>query len=122
MGALDLWELSVLPMLLSNSGTWTRISESSLDMFDELQHMLVRIILHLPVSTPKPILTFDTGLLSMHHRVMATKLNLAYYLGFVETTIWRDKFMLNSYGGAGLGSVKKRQQLANIWVFAMLMS
>ena len=82
MGALDLWELSVLPMLLSNSGTWTRISESSLDMLDELQHMFVRIILHLPVSTPKPILTFDTGLLSMRHRVMAAKLNLSYYLRF----------------------------------------
>ena len=82
VGALDLWELSVLPMLLNNSSTWTRISESSLDMLDDLQHMFVRIILHLPLSTPKPVLTFDTGLLGMLHRVMAAKLNLAYYLRF----------------------------------------
>jgi hypothetical protein len=54
VGALDLWELSALPMLLNNSGTWNRISESSLDMLDELQHMFVRIILQLPVSKPKP--------------------------------------------------------------------
>ena len=49
VGALDLWELSVCPMLLNNSNTWTEISEN------------------LPVSTPKPVLTFDTGLLSMRH-------------------------------------------------------
>jgi hypothetical protein len=79
-GALELWELSVIPMLLNNAGTWTEISESSIEILDELQNMFVRVILHLPVSTPKPVLTFDTGLLSMRHRIMSAKLNLAHYL------------------------------------------
>ena len=82
MGALDLWELSVLPMLLNNAGTWTEISDDSIELLEELQNMFVRLLMHLPVSTPKPVLTFDTGLLSMRHRIMAAKLNLAFYLRF----------------------------------------
>ena len=80
VGALVLWEMSVCPMLLNNSSTWTQISESSIEQLEELQNMFVRVILHLPVSTPKPVLTFDTGLLSMRHRIMSAKLNFAHYL------------------------------------------
>ena len=82
MGALDFWKLSVLPMLLNNTGTWTEISDDSIELLEELQNMFVRSLMHLPVSTPKPVLTFDTGLLSMRHRIMASKLNLAFYLRF----------------------------------------
>ena len=81
-GALDLWEMSVLPMLLNNAGTWTEISDESVNLLEELQNMFVRVIMHLPISTPKPVLTFDTGLLSMRHRIMAAKLNLAFFLRF----------------------------------------
>ena len=80
VGALDLWEMSVCPMLLNNCSTWTQISESSIEQLEELQNMFVRVLLHLPVSTPKPVLTFDTGLLSMRHRIMSAKLNFAHYL------------------------------------------
>ena len=80
VGALVLWEMSVCPMLLNNSNTWTQISESSIEQLEELQNMFVRVLLHLPVSTPKPVLTFDTGLLSMRHRIMSAKLNFAHYL------------------------------------------
>ena len=41
VGVLDRWELWVLPMLLNNSGTWIKRNESTLDMLDELQHMIV---------------------------------------------------------------------------------
>ena len=41
VGALDRWELWALPMLLNNLGTWTKRSKSTLDMLDELQHMIV---------------------------------------------------------------------------------
>ena len=67
-------------MLLNNSNTWTQISDSSIEQLEELQNMFVRVLLHLPVSTPKPVLTFDTGLLSMRHRIMSAKLNFAHYL------------------------------------------
>ena len=82
MGALDLWELSVLPILLNNSSIWTQISDDSIELFEELQNMFVRLLMHLPISTPKPVLTLDTGLLSMSHGIMAAKLNLAFYLRF----------------------------------------
>jgi hypothetical protein len=78
IGALDLWEFSVIPM--NNAGTWTQISESSIELLEELQNMFVRLLMHLPVSTPKPVLTFNTGLLSMRQSIMAAKLKLSYYL------------------------------------------
>ena len=81
-GALDLWEFCVIPMALNSAGTWTDTSEKSINILENLQNMFVRLILHLPDSTPKPVLTFDTGLLSMRHRIMAAKLNLAYYFLF----------------------------------------
>ena len=34
MGALDLWELSVLPMLLNNAGTWTQISDDTIELLE----------------------------------------------------------------------------------------
>ena len=38
-GALDLWEMSVLPMLLNNADTWTEISDESINLLEELQNM-----------------------------------------------------------------------------------
>ena len=104
MGALDLWELSVLPMLLNNAGTWTEISEDSIELLEELQNMFVRLLMHLPVSTPKHVLIFVTGLLSMRHRIMDSKLNLAFYLRFCgEGHLSRQVYTVSRYGGAGLG-------------------
>ena len=49
--AWDLWNLVVVPSLLSNCGIWTEISV--MDELDELQNTFIRRVLQVPVSTPK---------------------------------------------------------------------
>ena len=72
--------MSQFPILLNNAGTWTTICDESINILEELQNMFVRLIMHLPISMPKPVLTFDTGLLSMRYRIMAAKFNLSFFL------------------------------------------
>ena len=78
--AIDLWELAILPSLLNNAGTWTDIDEDTLDRLEELQLFYVRLILRVPVSTPKALLRSETGLLSMSHRIDKEKLMLVQHL------------------------------------------
>ena len=51
VGALDLWEMSMIQMLPNNSGTWTQISESS------IEHVCKNYITSDRIN-PKPVLTF----------------------------------------------------------------
>ena len=101
VGAFDLWELSVIPMLLNNAGTWTEISEVSIEMLENLQNLFVRLLMHLPLSTPKPVLTFDTGLLSMRHRIMRI------ISGLATQSTWLPRCTVSRCGMAGQGSARR---------------
>ena len=54
---LNLWEMAVIPMLLTNADTWHDISDNTVDKIDDLQNMLIRNLLQTPRSTPKPALS-----------------------------------------------------------------
>ena len=69
MGALDLWEASVLPALMYNSETWVEITAKSIENLEEIQNYFVRFVLQVPLSTPKPALLSETGLISMEIRI-----------------------------------------------------
>ena len=53
VGAFDLWELSVIPMLLNNAGTWTEISEESIEMLENLQNFACEVINAPPLINTK---------------------------------------------------------------------
>ena len=80
MVAIDLWELAILPSLLNNAGTWTDMDEETVERLEELQLFYIRLILRVPVSTPKPLLRSETGLISMKHRVEKEKLMLVHHI------------------------------------------
>ena len=84
MVAIDLWELAILPSLINNAGTWTDMSKEAEEKLEERQLYYVRLILHVPVSTPKIPLRWETGLLSMKHRVEREKLMLVHHLKQME--------------------------------------
>ena len=75
-GAIDLWEICIVPSLLSNCGVWTEISENSEKECEDLQSMFVRSLFHLPASSPIPALRGLTGMLSMKARIWEEKLTL----------------------------------------------
>ena len=80
MGAWDLWHAAILPSLLANCGTWTELPEKAIEMCDELQNLFIRIMLEVPVSTPKVALRVETGMLGMKQRIWIEKLNLAQFI------------------------------------------
>ena len=76
MGALDLWNLAVVPSLLNNCSTWIGMTSRQEQKLEQLQEQFIRLMMEVPVSTPKVALRAETGLLSMKHRVWGEKLNL----------------------------------------------
>jgi hypothetical protein len=74
--AIDLYESCIVSSLMSNSGTWTEISEQEIKMLDEQQETFVRVLLQLPRSTPKASLRAALGLLGMSWRVKENKVLL----------------------------------------------
>ena len=76
MGAWDLWNLAVVPSLINNCSTWIGITTNMEDKLETLQEKYIRLMLEVPVSTPKVALRAETGLLSMKHRIWYEKVNL----------------------------------------------
>ena len=76
MSAWDLWNLAIIPSLLSNCGIWTEIDAISVQKLEEMQDAFVRRILQVPVSTPKVSLRSETGLLSMKLRIWGEKIKM----------------------------------------------
>ena len=74
------WEVAVIPMLLNNAGTWNNINEKSIRKLNNLQNLLIRNIFATPRSTPTPALCWDTGLLTMQHKIELKQLNLLYHI------------------------------------------
>ena len=80
MGAWDLWNSAILPSLLSNCSTWTELPTKAVDFCEELQNLFIRIILQVPVSTPKVALRVETGMLGIKQRIWIEKINLALFI------------------------------------------
>ena len=56
------------------------MDESTEERLEELQLFYVRLILQLPVSSPKTALRSETGLMSMKHRVEKEKVMLIHFI------------------------------------------
>ena len=76
MGAWDLWNLAVIPSLLNNCSTWIGMNTRMEDKLEAIQEGYLRLMLEVPISTPKVALRAETGMLSMKHRVWEQKINL----------------------------------------------
>ena len=76
MGAWDIWEMSIIPSLLANCGTWVEISQRAIGTLDGLQDLYCSLVYSCPGSTPKPALRGEAGLLDMSHRIYVEKICL----------------------------------------------
>ena len=81
---IDLWELAYLPSLLNNCETWVDLSENSLKMLEDLQHLMYRTLLSVPKSTPTPALCWDMGGTLMRFRVIQKKLGFISHVKNLE--------------------------------------
>ena len=80
MAGIEIWEVSVIPFLLFNSGVWGEIPKRGIDMLDNLQYTFYRYLLATPRSTPSPALLWETGGLTMKCRVDLRKLTFYHHL------------------------------------------
>ena len=77
---IDIWQLSIVPFLLKNSETWIEIQKKTLDLLDNIQLLFLRCLLKTPRTCLRPILLWDSGLLSMCHRIAIRKLMFLHHL------------------------------------------
>ena len=74
--AIDLYESCIASSLLTNSGTWTEITDKEIKLLDDQQDTFCRALLQVPLSTPKALLRASFSLDDMKHRVMESKILL----------------------------------------------
>ena len=82
LAGLEIFDLAITPCLLNNADTWTLINADAESKLYYLQNLMFRSILGVPESTPKPLLRFDLGSLSMAEKVQAKKLNFIHHLKY----------------------------------------
>ena len=78
--AFDLWNSSVLPMLLYNGETWTDILPKTCKTLNDLSLNFLRSIFRIGTGCPKVILFWDSGSLKIHHHHLQMKLMFIYHL------------------------------------------
>ena len=72
--AIKLFEAQVIPALLFNCESWIGITETQINDLQGFQDKFVRKLMHLPISTPKAILHWDSGREMMKWRIAKRKL------------------------------------------------
>ena len=77
---IELWELAVIPMLLNNSGTWTKISDDLIKKLNGYQNKMLQMLFSVPRTTPSIALWWDVGTLLLEFRIKDRKLILAHHL------------------------------------------
>ena len=77
---VDIWEMALLPSLISNCESWTPLSEKTLKILEEIQYSMFRKLLGVPKSCPAPSLLWEFGAKLMKYRIIERKLNFLHHL------------------------------------------
>ena len=83
--ALVMWEACCVPSLLHGAGTWVEITPAAERRLEALQNWFVRLILRVGPGCPAASLRWETGLMSMVHRVWLEKLLLVRHIRSLDT-------------------------------------
>ena len=73
MAVKEIWERAIVPSLLSGAGTWIESTVEAEEMCEELQELFWRVIMEMPRSTPKVLLTAETNSMKMKNRILQQK-------------------------------------------------
>ena len=80
LGAIDIWELALLPSLLNNSENWIMISDEDIKLLEDVQELFLRNVFAVPMSVPKPAACWDTAMMMVKMRIVKNKLIFVKYL------------------------------------------
>ena len=104
LAGVDIWEMAVIPSLLTNAETWVNIRDTTVTILENLQIFMFRCLLGIPKTTPPSIILWDLGSTKMKFRIIEKKLNLFHHLMTLPDTALA-KIIIDSqikYGFPGL--------------------
>jgi len=105
MAGIRLFEATVIPALLFNCESWIGITELQINELQGFQDKFIRKLMHLPTSTPKAILHWDSGMEMMKWRIAKRKLLFLKKMMTKENSNLCKRSILNEtiLGVEGLG-------------------
>ena len=65
LAGLEIWEIALIPSILTNADTWMEIDKNSIDILEDLPNFIYRCLLATPKSTPASFLLWDLGFLKI---------------------------------------------------------
>ena len=77
---LTIFNMSVLPVLLYNASTWFEASKTTINKSENLQLILQRCLLGVPISTPILAMSWDLGMVAIQHQINDMKLVFLHYV------------------------------------------
>ena len=84
--AFEIWQMSVLPMLLHNSEVWGELPDVTLKQLTQLQHNFYRVCLAVGKGCPIPSLYWMTGGWLIENRILHRKLLFLHHLATLPHT------------------------------------
>ena len=102
---IKLFEAQIIPALLHNCESWIGVTETHIADLETFQENFFKKLLHLPNSTPKAIIHWDSGFQSMKWRIAQKKLIFLRKLMTKNDTNIAKKAVENEFmfGIKGLG-------------------
>ena len=111
MSGLLIWNMAVVPYLLNNSEVWVDLDKECMEELDKLQTLFLSVLMAVPVSCPRPALSWDTGPLSMKNRIIQRKLNLVVHLRNLSDGSLAKQVFLEQRKNGWPGLVSEAQDL-----------
>ena len=74
IAAVRLFEAQIIPSLLHNCESWIGLNQTHISDLQDFQDKFIRKLLWLPITTPKAIVHWDTGMKLMKWRISERKL------------------------------------------------
>ena len=63
LSGLTIWNMAVVPYLLNNSEVWVDLDKECMEELDKLQTLFLSVLMAVPVSCPRPALSWDLSLI-----------------------------------------------------------
>ena len=80
VSGLDIWEIAVVPKLLSNAECWFQGSATTINVIEKLQLSSLHVLLAVGSVCPNVVLLSETGTLLMEVRILQKKLLLLHHI------------------------------------------
>ena len=91
--AFELFESTLIPMLLQGSDCWFRIKNKTMKMLEKIQLKFARVALTCSQGCPVPKLYSETGLILMPLRIIRNKVMFMFHVASLSPgTLARDLY------------------------------